>query len=326
MDGKSISPMTTPSLDPSLLAKVRHHASGKVTARCPACGEGGGDRTGNHLVIFPDGRFACAAYPGDRDHRSRIHALAGVRAEVRMASRERREWRRQAAREQQRKQQAATITDAIRSHRQALVSRYAWHPSDVWEDSPQRLDDPLISHCPRHFLATLFPPDALLWTGEVHHSGQAAHASRWKTAADWQVTTDLIGPMTTPAIWQPGTCSRTATHVINAPFTVLDFDGFDGIKPATPAELHHHLHASLALIRWLRECFHWQLAAILHTGGKSLHAWFRTPPPEVLESLRHAADPLGIDRGLIGRPEHPCRLPGQLHRGSGNLSSVRWLQ
>ena len=51
----------------------------KMTARCPACAEGGGDTKGDHLVIFPDGRFGCAANHGDAEHRKEIFALAGDR-------------------------------------------------------------------------------------------------------------------------------------------------------------------------------------------------------------------------------------------------------
>jgi hypothetical protein len=48
-------------------------------------------------------------------------------------------------------------------------------------------------------------------------------------------------------------------------------------------------------------------------------------PPAVLQSLRNTATALGIDAGLIGRPEHPCRLPGQCHEKTGGLSRVLWL-
>ncbi len=319
---------TLSSLDRALLHKVRHHASGKITARCPACAEAGADRTGNHLAIFPDGRFACAAHPGDRDHRSRIHALTGTKEADGAHRREhQREWREQAALEARRRQEAARITAAVQVQRQRIISLHPWHPADVWEDSPQRIDGDLTALCPRHFLATLFGlsrSDALLWTGEVHHSG-TAHASRWKTPQEWLRTQDATGPMTTPALWRPGTVSRTAGNVLDAPYTVLDFDGFDGKKPSTPAELEEHLRASLSLIRWLRESHRWQLAAILHTGGKSLHAWVHTPSRTALSSLREAAAPLGIDAGLIGRPEHPCRLPGQVHQKTGGISRVLWL-
>ena len=45
------------SLDTAKLEKVRELAGGIVQARCPACAEGGGDRKGEHLRIYPDGRY-----------------------------------------------------------------------------------------------------------------------------------------------------------------------------------------------------------------------------------------------------------------------------
>lgn len=54
---------------------------GKTVAQCPACAEKGKDNTGNHLTIFPDGKFTCILHHGDSDedkeHRSRIWQLAG---------------------------------------------------------------------------------------------------------------------------------------------------------------------------------------------------------------------------------------------------------
>jgi len=67
------------SLDVAKLEKVRELAGGIVQARCPACAEGGGDRKGEHLRIYPDGRYGCCVHPKDGEHRKRIFALAGVR-------------------------------------------------------------------------------------------------------------------------------------------------------------------------------------------------------------------------------------------------------
>ena len=67
------------SLDVSKLEKVRELAGGIVQARCPACAEGGHDRAGEHLRIYPDGRFGCCVHPKDGEHRKRIWALVGVR-------------------------------------------------------------------------------------------------------------------------------------------------------------------------------------------------------------------------------------------------------
>ena len=66
-------------LNVSKLEKVRELAGGIVQARCPACAEGGNDRTGEHLRIYPDGRFGCCVHPKDGEHRKRIWALAGIR-------------------------------------------------------------------------------------------------------------------------------------------------------------------------------------------------------------------------------------------------------
>jgi hypothetical protein len=65
------------SLDVRLLEKVRELDGGVVQARCPACAEGGRDQGGEHLRVYPDGRFGCCVYPKDREHRKRIFALAG---------------------------------------------------------------------------------------------------------------------------------------------------------------------------------------------------------------------------------------------------------
>lgn len=155
----------------------------------------------------------------------------------------------------------------------------------------------------------------------------AGGGGRWKSVADWQrEPAQSIGPMVAPAIWKPGTSSRCGDMVELAAFTVLDFDGFDGSKPETPGEITEHLRAFIALVRCLREALEWKLAALLFTGSKSLHAWFHTPSAAAIQSLKDTATVLGLDAGLIGRPEHPCRLPGWTHPKTGEMSHLIWLQ
>lgn len=91
-------------------------------------------------------------------------------------------------------------------------------------------------------------------------------------------------------------------------------------------EIQQHLAASRALIRWIRDGLGWNLAAILATGSVGLHAWFHAPPPDVLDSLKTAAKEFGLDAGLLGHPEHPCRLPGHKHEKTGECSETLWLQ
>jgi hypothetical protein len=67
------------ALDLKKLEKAVTLADGKLRARCPACAEKGQDKTGEHLRVYPDGRFGCCVFPKDREHRKRIFALAGER-------------------------------------------------------------------------------------------------------------------------------------------------------------------------------------------------------------------------------------------------------
>lgn len=50
---------------------------GKLTTRCPACALEGHDKSGNHLVVYPDGRYGCVAHLGDTSHRQEIFRLVG---------------------------------------------------------------------------------------------------------------------------------------------------------------------------------------------------------------------------------------------------------
>ena len=49
--------------------------SEKKIEPCPACREAGTDKSGNHLAVFPSGKFACAVHPGDKAHNRRIVEL-----------------------------------------------------------------------------------------------------------------------------------------------------------------------------------------------------------------------------------------------------------
>ena len=315
---------TTSQIDILRLEKMRRHGR-KITARCPACAAEGGDRQGNHFFMNAEsGQFGCAKFAGDTEHRREIFRLVGIVGERDpMAERE---WRRQRVKIARQSHARRRVSQVLRAKRDQIVAAYPWTSSEARAESPEKRIAWL--HDPRLFLAALFPDDAVVWTGQQYQSGQdGRHAARWKTVADWQAQPIAdVGPMVSPAVWPLGTDSRAAEFVAGAPFTVLDFDGFDGEQPQAPDEIQQHLRASMAIVRWLREALDWQLAALIHTGNKSLHAWFHTPSPEVLEDLKHSTDALGIDASLIGRPEHPCRLPGWPHAKTGTLSRVLWLQ
>lgn len=66
------------SLNLEKLENCQELPDGRRIARCPACAESGGDQKMNHLIIYPDGKYGCAAHQGDGNHRKRIYQLAGT--------------------------------------------------------------------------------------------------------------------------------------------------------------------------------------------------------------------------------------------------------
>lgn len=306
------------SLDLDRLEKVRR-CPGGIEARCPACAEEGHDRTGNNLFHNPDtGAFYCHADPG---HTRRIWELVGIRRDLDPVeeARRREEWirRKREEREQERKRQAAQ--KALPN----LIKKWRWDPADVRADSPL---DPEEGDCPRAFLLAMFRPQALVWTGHLRDSGER-HADRWKTVWQWlHEPAENIGPMVTPSTWKPGTVSRKRENVATAPFLILDFDGPKEWKPRDQADLDRHIAEALAIVRYLKEDRQWNLTAIVCTGNKSIHAWFDHPGDGNLEKMGPTLEVLGIDPSLIGHPEHPARLPGQVHDKSGKMSRVLWLR
>jgi hypothetical protein len=69
------------SLDLTKLENVRQTTE-KTIARCPACAKDGKDKKGEHLVIFPDGRYGCVVDSSD-DHRKAIFELVGLKGDRR---------------------------------------------------------------------------------------------------------------------------------------------------------------------------------------------------------------------------------------------------
>lgn len=283
---------------------------GSVRGRCPVCAMEGRDRSGNHLRIFPGGRLHCMV---DGEHWQEARRLLGldVGSQREFTPAEKRAWAQQKREEERRLQARAVAEERARQSLPALVERWRWDEADVWDDSPIRLEGPEVDD-PRLFLARRFPAEAVVWTGHEWQSGSTHGVGRWRTVAEWSESArDDVGPMVAPAIYPAGAVSRNKVDVVDAPYLVLDFD------ERSRAE-------SLAIVRWLREDLEWDLAAMIWTGGKSVHAWFHHPGAACVEELAQTARLIGIDKSLIGAPEHPCRLPGQIHKDTKNTSTLLW--
>jgi len=78
--------MKNTMIDITKLKHATHAFKGEeavIIAQCPACAEAGYDLNGcNHLIIYPDGAFACAVNSGEAgsEHRKEILRLVGTPA------------------------------------------------------------------------------------------------------------------------------------------------------------------------------------------------------------------------------------------------------
>lgn len=314
------------SIDVPLLQKKKVRGD-KLTAQCPACFASGADTKGNHFFLdLTSGKFGCVANEGDSQHRREIFALVGIKGPPREYTKaEKREYARRKRQEETAIKARQQLTQRAQKGVANIRRKYQWSKADVFYSSPVVPDSDLVVHDPRYFLRTLFSPPDLLWNGETWQSGEQG-LGRFRTASEWQEAelADL-GPMTTPATWSDSVTSRTAENVLAAPYHVLDFDELDGVKPTTEADKSALIAHALAVTKWLVTVHGAKLAAIVSTGNKSLHVWLDADPINT-DQLREAHEVLGIDAGLLGYPAHPCRLPGQLHEKSGELSRVLWIK
>lgn len=286
-------------LDPSRLEKAKPTGDGGLIARCPACAAvEDGDSHGQHLRVFPDGAFACAAHPGDRDHRRQIWQLAGDRDAARglparvLLTRSRDDaWER-----------AGRISKA------RILAR-PWSPEEIAAASPGPIQRTPWGQAMD--LISLFRPRDIIWIGEEWHSGHQRHAHHFRRAADWLKAGILAGPRICPASFHPGVVARARRTVKVRRFLVVECD--------------HLPHAQQgAIFRFLIDQLGLQLRAVVDTAGRSLHGWFDSPPPARLAGLRSFLPQLGADPALFN-PAQPCRLPGWPRADTGRIPTLIYL-
>ncbi len=72
------------------------------------------------------------------------------------------------------------------------------------------------------------------------------------------------------------------------------------------------------------------LAAIVHSGHKSLHCWFEQPPKTTRELLFSCVDVLGLDDNFFKNATQACKMngymPGFMHEKTGRKSKLLWLR
>jgi hypothetical protein len=175
------------------------------------------------------------------------------------------------------------------------------HPQDLAAASPNLL--PGRIHEGRFEILRLFHPNDVIWTGAQTDS------TRWNftTATERIEQHRCVGPLICPSSFHPGAGRRNGGSIASRRFLVVESDDLS-------------LRQQTALIFHLRQT--WPLAAVVYSGGRSLHAWFRWLPiwdtEKAQTELREHLQSLRCDPSSVSGVQ-PCRLPGVLRP-----ETLRW--
>ena len=182
------------------------------------------------------------------------------------------------------------------------VVQQRWHPSDMWEDSPDKLLDDCTNDW-RKILA-LFEPDDVVWIGDITDSGGTNGGRHFEAAKEWLRGSVCPGQFTCPSTFKVGTESRSQGNVEARRYLVVESDELQKDEIG-------------AVFRWLNKYL--TLWAVVDTGGKSLHGWFSYPKKNIT-MLKELLGVLKCDTKMFGASQ-PCRMPSA-RRGKGWQSLV----
>jgi len=306
-------------LNQSRLERVKTFGGGKIICQCPACHEDGADRKGDHLAIFPSGKFHCIINESN-EHRKRIFELVGIVDNKELTHEEKRAYAKRKAKEEATAKRASIEADRLRAISEAINPKKALRPyiRDDWrkwltDSSPFPLDS--ANHQAR-FIEQMFNGKGILWMGDVYDSGKAENSANFKASSEW-IEWNHQGnpwhPRIAAGTFKPGSISRGKDHVISSPYIVIESDEL------TKKE-------SAALAKFLVARFRLKLRAVIDTGNKSLHLWYDRPPKRITQAIKPILTALKYDEGLFNGSDHsPLRMPGCIHKKTGKPAELLFL-
>jgi len=180
-------------------------------------------------------------------------------------------------------------------------------PRQLYRESPTAL--PFRIDDDRCLFLQLFTPADRIWIGDLTDTGEWS----FKPISDLIKSSKLRGPFICPATFKDSATRRQQTEVLHRRFLVVESD-----------ELSTRQHAAL-LMALSKE---WSLAAIVSTGGKSLHGWFRWVPDwetkAGLLALKARLEIMKCDVASITSSQ-PFRLPGVLNQTTLRYQALIYL-
>lgn len=201
-----------------------------------------------------------------------------------------------------RSEELARISRRARYVRDYLLREFQWPYNAIKGASPVAIPpDDHAAQC--RMLIECFESGDTIWVGELTASGQLRHGAYFRTREEWIANcTPPPAPFICPATFRSGSHSRSNASLDTRRFLVVESDTLDRDRVG-------------GIFRFLRDNVGLPLIAVVNTGGKSLHGWFRYPDEKTLQELKAILPQLGCDPKMFTASQ-PARLPG-FPRGRG---------
>lgn len=183
--------------------------------------------------------------------------------------------------------------------RKAILERYRWTYIEISNSSPVALAGVEKEH--GKLLLRLFNDQDVIWIGNKRDSGQEHNAANFLTKEKWLEMAWIHDQFICPSTYKAGSVSRGNDRILAPRFLVVESDELSKDEVG-------------AIFRWLDKKVGLTLRAVVDTAGKSLHAWFDYPAPEVIADLKLVLPELGCDPKLF-TPSQPVRMPGAVRDG-----------
>jgi hypothetical protein len=193
-----------------------------------------------------------------------------------------------------------------RQNKDEVIERYRWERWMMLAESPFRIPPQPEIQTLLHL--SLFEPDDIIWSGQLNYTGKPWSVKNFRPRDNWVDRLAQLGPFVCPAVFKPGTWSRSDANVVARRYLVVESDTLS----------KYHVGSIFRMLS-----INLTLRAIVDTGGKSLHGWFDYPDAVTVEQLKVILPELECDPKMFGASQ-PARLAGQ-YRDNGNLQQLVYL-
>jgi hypothetical protein len=155
----------------------------------------------------------------------------------------------------------------------------------------------------------VFKPNDLIWIGMEKSSGRPMHVVHFRTLKQWVASPPpLAWSFTTGATFLPGTFCRSRANVAALRALILESDSLS-------------LPETYAMARWVEDEFSLPLLAVVSSGNKSLHNYYKHPGQPWLDRYWPALVAAGFDKRTL-LPNQPVRLANQTRADNGATQSL----